>query len=75
MVNDSGGQLQGYWLAYLGLWALMAALVVSINDYDMFLEAPIQLPVIPAKLAMEAFLGVAPLSFCSFISLSWSNMT
>ncbi|WP_136659761.1 pentapeptide repeat-containing protein [Nitratireductor sp. XY-223] len=61
LVNESGSQLQNYWIALLSLGSVLVAMIAGITDHDMFLGSPVKVPLVSAELPLNGFAIAAPL--------------
>ncbi|MDA4847477.1 pentapeptide repeat-containing protein [Hoeflea poritis] len=61
LVNESGSQLQNYWIALLSLGSVLVAMIAGITDHDMFLGSPVEVPLLSAQLPLYGFAIAAPL--------------
>ena len=65
-VDDAGGFVRGLWVTFVSLQAYLAIATGSITHRQLFLEAPIKLPLIDVELPLVTFFVLAPALFLVF---------
>jgi uncharacterized protein YjbI with pentapeptide repeats len=62
-LDDAVSMTRGLWISFISLSALLAITVGAVTHVDLFLENPLQLPLINIKLPIVGFFWIAPLLY------------
>lgn len=62
-INQSAGHLRGLWIGYISLAAYLVVTALTVTHRDLFLELPIELPILGIKLSLYGFFITSPIVF------------
>lgn len=62
-VNSAAGRARGLWIGFVVLITYLVITVGAVTHRDLFLQEPVQLPVLNIKLSLIGFFAVAPVFF------------